>query len=130
MVATTKCLSKNLVTGRGPMLRRGFRIDFESARRYRVVLLVAGVAFAVLESPRACRSQAGPPPNAPASSWETIAPHFLPPSEFEGEFGDYRSPLQFSDGSTVKTAAETLSSIRGMRMTTLLTESLCRPLVA
>ncbi|MEO6740753.1 MAG: prolyl oligopeptidase family serine peptidase, partial [Chthoniobacteraceae bacterium] len=31
---------------------------------------------------------------------------FAPPSEFAHDFGDYRSPLTFSDGHTVKTAAE------------------------
>ena len=34
-----------------------------------------------------------------------LAPFFAPPPEFAGDFGDYRSPLKFADGRTVKTAA-------------------------
>ena len=33
-----------------------------------------------------------------------LAPYFNPPAEFAGKLGDYRSPLQFARGSTVKTA--------------------------
>ncbi|MDX1947863.1 MAG: prolyl oligopeptidase family serine peptidase [Pirellulaceae bacterium] len=35
-----------------------------------------------------------------------LAPYFQPPAEFAGDFGDYRSPLLFDDGSPVKTAAD------------------------
>ena len=35
-----------------------------------------------------------------------LAPFFAPPPEFAGDFGDYRSPLKFADGRTVKSAAE------------------------
>jgi hypothetical protein len=35
-----------------------------------------------------------------------LAPHFQPPSEFSGDFGTFRSPLLFEDGSPVKTAAD------------------------
>src|SRR5205823_5651564 len=35
-----------------------------------------------------------------------IAPFFAPPSEFAGQYGDYRSPLKFRDGSEVKSANE------------------------
>jgi dienelactone hydrolase len=35
-----------------------------------------------------------------------LAPFFAPPQEFAGDFGDYRSPLQFADGHTVQNAAE------------------------
>jgi hypothetical protein len=31
-----------------------------------------------------------------------LAPHFTPPAEFAGKFGEYRSPLKFVDGSEVK----------------------------
>lgn len=41
-----------------------------------------------------------------ATAWETIAPHFQPPAEFAGQFGAFRSPLLFNDGSPVKTAAD------------------------
>ncbi len=33
---------------------------------------------------------------------ERIAPYFAPPEEFQDDFGDYRSPLKFADGSEVK----------------------------
>ncbi len=45
-------------------------------------------------------------PSSPAKAWETIAPFFSPPAEFEGQVGDYRSPLQFADGRPVKTAED------------------------
>ena len=75
-------------------------------RRYRVLFLVAAIAFAVLESPDACRAQTEPSTSAATSGWESIAPHFSPPAEFDGQLGEYRSPLRFSDGSAVETAAE------------------------
>lgn len=34
---------------------------------------------------------------------ETIRPFFAPPPAFAGDFGSYRSPLQFNDGTPVKT---------------------------
>ncbi|MEQ8785936.1 MAG: PKD domain-containing protein [Pirellulaceae bacterium] len=40
---------------------------------------------------------------AKATAWVTIAPYFSPPEEFAGEYGDYRSPLKFNDGSPVRT---------------------------
>ena len=38
--------------------------------------------------------------------WEIIVPFFEPPSEFAGQFGAYRSPLLFNDGTPVKSAAD------------------------
>jgi hypothetical protein len=38
-----------------------------------------------------------------ADPWNTIAPYFSPPEKFAGDYGDYRSPLKFNDGSTVRT---------------------------
>ena len=35
-----------------------------------------------------------------------LAPFFQPSPEFAHDFGDYRSPLKFADGRTVRTAAE------------------------
>ncbi len=35
-----------------------------------------------------------------------LAPHFSPPDEYENDFGDYRSPLKFYDGTEVKTKAD------------------------
>ena len=37
---------------------------------------------------------------------DEIAPYFSPPPEFAGDYGDYDSPLQFRDGSCVKTPEE------------------------
>jgi len=37
------------------------------------------------------------------SAWKTIAPYFTPPEKFAGDYGDYRSPLKFNDGSMVRT---------------------------
>ena len=37
---------------------------------------------------------------------QKLAPFFAPPPEFARDFGDYRSPLKFSDGHTVQSAAE------------------------
>jgi len=34
--------------------------------------------------------------------WEQIAPSFAPPAEFKGDFGRYRSPLLFNDGTPVE----------------------------
>lgn len=38
--------------------------------------------------------------------WEQIAPFFLPPEQFRNVYGDYRSPLLFRNGQTVKTKAD------------------------
>src|SRR5690606_6524332 len=35
--------------------------------------------------------------------WEGIAPFFSPPDSLKGQLGDFRSPLQFYDGTWVKT---------------------------
>ncbi len=35
--------------------------------------------------------------------WETIEPYFSPPKIWQGDFGQYRSPLRFADGTQVKT---------------------------
>ena len=34
--------------------------------------------------------------------WKKLAPFFSPPNQFDGQYGSYRSPLQFYDGRTVK----------------------------
>jgi dienelactone hydrolase len=43
---------------------------------------------------------------AEQNKWENIAPFFEPPEEWRGQYGDYRSPLIFKDGSKVETAAD------------------------
>jgi len=39
-------------------------------------------------------------------AWKKIEPYFHPPKQFEGQFGAYRSPLVFNDGTPVKTPAD------------------------
>ncbi len=56
------------------------------------LLLIAGMDFGTRLSAR--------------SAWEIIAPGFEPPPEFAGRFGAFRSPLLFSDGTPVKSAAD------------------------
>jgi len=41
-----------------------------------------------------------------AAIWAKIAPYFSPPKEFAGDFGEYKSPLKFDDGTPVKTVAD------------------------
>ncbi len=43
---------------------------------------------------------------AAADPWKLLEPHFRVPDEFAGDFGDFRSPLVFEDGSQVKTAED------------------------
>jgi hypothetical protein len=44
---------------------------------------------------------------ASAQVWQAaMAPLMRTPPQFEGQFGDYRSPLLFADGSRVRTAAD------------------------
>jgi dienelactone hydrolase len=38
--------------------------------------------------------------------WEKISPFFSPPAEFKDKYGDYRSPLKFYNGQTVKTPGD------------------------
>jgi dienelactone hydrolase len=40
------------------------------------------------------------------AAWRLIAPHFQPPPEFAGKFGEYRSPLRFGDGAPVRSASD------------------------
>ncbi|NLU29409.1 MAG: prolyl oligopeptidase family serine peptidase [Bacteroidales bacterium] len=37
------------------------------------------------------------------SKWSEIKSHFTPPDEFQNQYGDYRSPLLFYNGDSVKT---------------------------
>ncbi len=38
--------------------------------------------------------------------WNDISQYFVPPAEYVGNYGNYRSPLKFYDGNTVKTKAD------------------------
>src|SRR5687768_11490698 len=40
------------------------------------------------------------------SVWKRIAPYFSPPPELANDFGPYRSPLKFDDGTDVKTPGD------------------------
>jgi len=43
---------------------------------------------------------------SPSDSWDEISEHFEVPAKYQGQMGDYRSPLQFNDGTSVKTSAD------------------------
>ncbi|HXP62906.1 MAG TPA: hypothetical protein VN829_20565 [Dongiaceae bacterium] len=59
-----------------------------------------------------CQGVPPPNPNAPAPERphealpKLLEPFFRPPPEYGGQLGSYRSPLQFEDGTLVKTAVE------------------------
>jgi hypothetical protein len=40
------------------------------------------------------------------ATWQQLAPYFSPPKEWADQYGDYRSPLLFDDGSMVRTASD------------------------
>ena len=39
-------------------------------------------------------------------TWQHLRPHFKAPAQFADDFGEFRSPLIFNDGSKVETAAD------------------------
>ena len=41
-----------------------------------------------------------------AQIWDKIHQYFTPPDEFKGDFGEYKSVMEFYDGSKVKTAED------------------------
>jgi hypothetical protein len=49
---------------------------------------------------------AQPATNIRTNAWQLIAPFFQPPGEFAAQYGSFRSPLLFNDGSTVKSASD------------------------
>jgi hypothetical protein len=51
-------------------------------------------------------AQIEPGLDTPQDPWELISSHFSPPQEWAGQFGDYRSPLRFDDGSPVRSAED------------------------
>lgn len=72
------------------------------SRLFRVA--VAGVALSLLACPGAGMGQTEPAQEPPADAWKTIAPFFAPSERWAGQTGGYRSPLEFSDGTPVRTA--------------------------
>ncbi len=59
--------------------------------------MISTLIIAAALAPAAARPLPPPPP--------AIAPHFAAPPEFAGQFGAYKSPLVFDDGSRVTDAA-------------------------
>lgn len=39
-------------------------------------------------------------------TWNEILQYFTPPTEYQNNYGDYRLPLEFYNGDTVKTKAD------------------------
>jgi dienelactone hydrolase len=48
----------------------------------------------------------GQPPASAEALWQKLAPFAQPPAEFANDFGSYRSPLKFDDGSIAKSPAD------------------------
>ncbi len=76
-------------------------------KRLRVIGLVA--VSPLLAGIHAALAQADSPETRPESQpapWEVISPYFSPPPPWSQQYGDYRSPLQFEDGTLVRTAED------------------------
>ncbi|MEX0820260.1 MAG: dienelactone hydrolase family protein, partial [Pirellulaceae bacterium] len=43
---------------------------------------------------------------AQSNPWDKIKPYFSPPKVWQGQFGDYKSPLELADGTKVQTPAD------------------------
>ena len=71
--------------------------------RHRFTLLARLLALPLLSLAPAARGDAPP---GPSPAWDQLAPSFSPPREYVEQFGPYRSPLLFDDGSPVKSAAD------------------------
>ena len=65
---------------------------------------VAGAILSLLACPGAGMGQTEPSQETAADAWKTIAPFFSPPEPWAGQTGDYRSPLKFADGTSVRSA--------------------------
>jgi dienelactone hydrolase len=59
--------------------------------------LLVCIAWALLASASAEQPQPG------SDLWTKLEPYTAPPAEFAGQFGSYRTPLKFSNGTNVKT---------------------------
>ena len=71
--------------------------------QHRAPYLIRGFLLAAVLSSAAVRADQ---PASAESLWKKLEPFAQPPEEFAGKLGAYRSPLQFADGSSVKTAAD------------------------
>jgi len=67
------------------------------------LLIVVGIVFCQFAKPDICQAQDKLPAEAQQDSWKQIVSYFSPPAEWKNEFGDYRSPLRFVDGSMAQT---------------------------
>ena len=67
------------------------------------LLVVVGIVFCQFAKPDICQAQDKLPAESQQDSWKRIVSYFSPPAEWKNEFGVYRSPLQFADGSMVQT---------------------------
>jgi hypothetical protein len=72
-------------------------------RPWPFLLIVTGIAFCLCAKPDSCQAQDSLSAESRQDSWKQIASFFSPPAEWEDDFGDYRSPLRFADGSMVRT---------------------------
>lgn len=64
------------------------------------------IASLCLLTPAGNPFPASPVKDGPTATWREIAPFFAPPQQFANDFGDYRSPLKFYDGTPVKTGEQ------------------------
>jgi dienelactone hydrolase len=71
-----------------------------------VGFLAAIVAAGSWGTPGAMKGESLDPEEARAALWSRIAPHFEPPPESAGNFGDYRDLFKFEDGRVVETAGD------------------------
>jgi hypothetical protein len=76
--------------------------------RKRVMVGAAGMLYILFGMRSILAGESGAASSATSRDdvWKKIAPFFTPPPEFAGDFGNYRSPLRFDDGSPVKTPAD------------------------
>lgn len=58
------------------------------------------------QEPSAARATKPKAESKTTTAWERIAPAFDVPEQWEGELGDFRSPLRFLDGSMVENAED------------------------
>ncbi|MBI2924990.1 MAG: acetylxylan esterase [Verrucomicrobia bacterium] len=70
------------------------------------LLLLAVLPLAALGGAASAPAQSAAVSTARSEGWPLLAPHFQTPPEFAGQFGEYRSPLRFDDGSLVKSGSD------------------------
>src|SRR5437879_240569 len=76
------------------------------ARSLQLATLVLACITMQAVSTRASQSGVTVPAADDKSPWRIIASLFEPPPDFRNQFGEYRSPLQFADGSLARTPAD------------------------